>query len=233
MDRSAGPAGTVGGDPGPGITSGPEALACRGPGPGASTAKPEPNARNSNRRPAPRLQRPRGGRSGARWPPPAATPAPGWPQARPCPTAAGAHAGAARTGASHCRPGAPPAFATCARPRRRQARGQGVPGQEIAVRQQEQPPAALALGIEERQAFVQPVAVHAGIGLGPHRPHPAGQLAALAWTMHAQHRAQFGQLPWMRQWQHRHRHRHRHGRGHGHGYQLTARLAETARPGRV
>ena len=121
-----------------------------------------------------------------------------------------------------------------ARPLRRQARSQGVPRQEIAVRQQEQAPAALTLSIEERQAFVQPVAVHAGIGLGPHRTHPAGQLAALAWPVHAQHRAQLGQLPGMRQGQRQDR---RGGDGDGadggHGYQLTARLAETARPGRV
>ena len=62
----------------------------------------------------------------------------------------------------------------------------------------------------------------------------AGQLAALAWPVHAQHRAQLGQLPGMRQGQRQDR---RGGDGDGadggHGYQLTARLAETARPGRV
>ena len=49
----------------------------------------------------------------------------------------------------------------------RQDRQQSVPGQEVAVRQQIQAPAATPFAIEEHQAFAQAIAVHAGCAIPP------------------------------------------------------------------
>lgn len=117
-----------------------------------------------------------------------------------------------------------------------QPRDQAIPDQEIAVRQQADPPAALPLGIEEPDALTHAIAVDLPARRRIHRVLPAIQLVAQCGPVQAQHRAQRRQLlrtrqcgaggTWMRQ------RRQRAGDGHGR-YQLTARLTEAVRPAPV